>query len=69
VESQGRPQFLRRTVNAFTDGSVNLGLIFAIPTVLVWNMVRRDQQSNTPLAQIGRRVINGDRSLQMKNRS
>jgi hypothetical protein len=97
--------FYAEPVHAFTDGSVNLGLIFATHTALVWNMMRRDQQfrsalvsrdiigqakgmlmerfgidaagafellkrvsqeSNTPLAQIGQRVITGDGSLRMK---
>lgn len=98
--------FYAESVNAFTDGSVNLGLIFATHTALVWNMMRRDEQfrsallsrdiigqakgmlmerfgidaaaafellkrvsqeSNTPLAQIGQRIIIGDRSLRMKD--
>ena len=36
--------FYTDSVNAFDDGSVNLGLIFATHTALVWNMMRRDQQ-------------------------
>jgi len=36
-------------VNAFDDGSVNLGLIFATHTALVWNMMRRDQQFRSAL--------------------
>jgi hypothetical protein len=36
--------FYAEPVNAFDDGSVNLGLIFATHTSLVWNMMRRDQQ-------------------------
>jgi hypothetical protein len=36
--------FYAEPVDAFDDGSVNLGLIFATHTALVWNMMRRDQQ-------------------------
>jgi ANTAR domain-containing protein/GAF domain-containing protein len=36
--------FYAEPVNAFDDVSVNLGLIFATHTALVWNMMRRDQQ-------------------------
>jgi hypothetical protein len=36
--------FYAEPVNAFDDGSVNLGLIFATHTAPVWNMMRRDQQ-------------------------
>jgi hypothetical protein len=35
--------------NAFDDGSVDLGLIFATHTALVWNMMRRDQQFRSAL--------------------
>ena len=36
--------FYAEPINAFHDGSANLGLIFATHTALVWNMMRRDQQ-------------------------
>jgi GAF domain-containing protein len=36
--------------NAFDDESVNVGLIFATHTGLVWNMMRRDQQFRSALA-------------------
>ena len=36
--------FYAQQVEAFDDVSVNLGLIFATHTALVWNMMRRDQQ-------------------------
>jgi ANTAR domain/GAF domain len=42
--------FYAEPVNAFDDGSVNLGLIFASHTALVWNMMRRDQQFRSALA-------------------
>ena len=41
--------FYAEPVNAFDDGSVNLGLIFATHTALVWNMMRRDQQFRNAL--------------------
>jgi hypothetical protein len=41
--------FFAEPVNAFDDGSVNLGLIFATHTALVWNMMRRDQQFRSAL--------------------
>jgi len=41
--------FYAEPVNAFDDGSVNLGMIFATHTALVWNMVRRDQQFRAAL--------------------
>jgi hypothetical protein len=41
--------FYAEPVNAFDDGSVNLGLIFATHTALVWNMTRRDQQFRSAL--------------------
>jgi AmiR/NasT family two-component response regulator len=36
--------------NAFDNESVNVGLIFATNTGLVWNMMRRDQQFRAALA-------------------
>jgi ANTAR domain-containing protein/GAF domain-containing protein len=36
--------FYTESVGAFDDGSVNLGLIFATHTALVWTNMRRDQQ-------------------------
>jgi hypothetical protein len=36
--------FYAEPVNAFDDGSVNLGLIFATHTALVWTTMRRDLQ-------------------------
>jgi hypothetical protein len=41
--------FYAEPVNAFNDGSVDLGLIFATHTALVWNMVQREQQFRTAL--------------------
>jgi AmiR/NasT family two-component response regulator len=41
--------FYAEPVNAFDDGSVDLGLIFATHTALVWNMVQREQQFRTAL--------------------
>jgi hypothetical protein len=41
--------FYAEPVNAFDDGSVDLGLIFATHTALVWNMMRRDQQFRSAL--------------------
>lgn len=41
--------FYAEPANAFDDGSVNLGLLFATHTALVWNMLRRDQQFRTAL--------------------
>jgi GAF domain-containing protein len=47
--------FYAEVANAFDDESVNLGLIFAAHTGLVWNMVRRDQQFRSAL--VSRDVI------------
>ena len=47
--------FYAEPVNAFDDGSVNLGLIFASHTALVWNMMRRDLQFRSAL--VSRDVI------------
>jgi hypothetical protein len=41
--------FYAEPINAFDDGSVNLGVIFATHTALVWNMMRRDQQFRSAL--------------------
>jgi GAF domain-containing protein len=41
--------FYAEPINAFDDGSVDLGMIFATHTALVWNMARRDQQFRTAL--------------------
>lgn len=41
--------FYAEPANAFDDGSVDLGLIFATHTALVWNMTRRDQQFRNAL--------------------
>lgn len=41
--------FYAEPANAFDDGSVDLGLLFATQTALVWNMLRRDQQFRTAL--------------------
>jgi hypothetical protein len=41
--------FYAEPTNAFDEGSVNLGLIFATHAALVWNMVRRDQQFRVAL--------------------
>ena len=38
------------SANAFDDESVNVGLIFATHSGLVWNMMRRDQQFRAALA-------------------
>ena len=42
--------FYTEIANAFDDESVNVGLIFATHTGLVWNMMRRDQQFRSALA-------------------
>jgi AmiR/NasT family two-component response regulator len=47
--------FYAEPVNAFDDGSVNLGLIFATHTALVWNMMGRDLQFRSAL--VSRDVI------------
>jgi hypothetical protein len=47
--------FYAEPVNAFDDGSVNLGLIFATHTALVWTTMRRDQQFRTAI--VSRDVI------------
>lgn len=47
--------FYAEPTNAFDDGSVNLGLIFATHAALVWNMMRRDQQFR--IALVSRDVI------------
>jgi hypothetical protein len=41
--------FYAEPINAFDDGSVNLGLPFATHTALVWNMMRREQQFHSAL--------------------
>jgi ANTAR domain/GAF domain len=41
--------FYAEPINAFDDGSVNLGLVFATHAALVWNMMRRDQQFRSGL--------------------
>jgi hypothetical protein len=50
--------------NAFTDGSVNLGLIFATHTALVWNMMRRDQQFRSAL--VSRDIIGQAKGMLME---
>lgn len=42
--------FYAEAANAFGDESVNVGLMFATHTGLVWNMMRRDQQFRSALA-------------------
>ncbi len=42
--------FYAEVANAFDDESVNVGLIFATHTALVWTMMRRDQQFRSALA-------------------
>jgi ANTAR domain len=41
--------FYAEPINAFDDGSVSLGLLFATHTGLLWNMTRRDQQFRSAL--------------------
>ena len=41
--------FYAEPVHAFDDESVNLGLIFATHTAMVWDMMRRDQQFRSAL--------------------
>ncbi len=47
--------FYAEPANAFDAGSLDLGLIFATHTALVWNMTRRDQQFRAAL--VSRDVI------------
>jgi uncharacterized protein (UPF0147 family) len=47
--------FYAEAPNAFDDGSVDVGLIFATHAALVWNMMRRDQQFRVAL--VSRDVI------------
>jgi hypothetical protein len=47
--------FYAEPTNAFDDGSVNLGLIFATHAALAWNMMRRDQQFR--IALVSRDII------------
>ena len=42
--------FYAERASAYDDESVNVGLIFATHTGLVWNMMRRDQQFRSALA-------------------
>jgi ANTAR domain/GAF domain len=56
--------FYAEPINAFDDGSVNLGMIFATHTVLVWNMVRRDQQFRTAL--VSRDIIGQAKGMLME---
>jgi ANTAR domain/GAF domain len=56
--------FYAEPVNAFTDGSVNLGLIFATHTALVWNMMRRDQQFRSAL--VSRDIIGQAKGMLME---
>jgi len=57
--------FYAEPINAFDDGSVNLGIIFATHTALVWNMVRRDQQFRTAL--VSRDIIGQAKGMLMEH--
>ena len=56
--------FYAEPTNAFDDGSVNLGMIFATHTALVWNMMRRDQQFRTAL--VSRDIIGQAKGMLME---
>jgi ANTAR domain/GAF domain len=47
--------FYAEPANAFDEDSVDLGLVFATHTALIWNMMRRDQQFRSAL--VSRDVI------------
>jgi ANTAR domain/GAF domain len=56
--------FYAEPINAFDDGSVNLGMMFATHAALVWNMVRRDQQFRTAL--VSRDIIGQAKGMLME---
>jgi ANTAR domain/GAF domain len=56
--------FYAEPVNAFDDGSVDLGMIFATHTALVWNMVRRDQQFRAAI--VSRDIIGQAKGMLME---
>jgi AmiR/NasT family two-component response regulator len=56
--------FYAEPVNAFDDGSVDLGMIFATHTALVWNMVRRDQQFRAAI--VSRDIIGQAKGILME---
>jgi hypothetical protein len=56
--------FYAEPTNAFDDGSVNLGMIFASHTALVWNMARHEQQFRTAL--VSRDIIGQAKGMLME---
>ena len=56
--------FYAEPINAFDDGSVNVGMMFATHAALVWNMVRRDQQFRTAL--VSRDIIGQAKGMLME---
>jgi GAF domain-containing protein len=56
--------FYAEPINAFDDGSVNLGMMFATHAALVWNMARRDQQFRTAL--VSRDIIGQAKGMLME---
>jgi hypothetical protein len=56
--------FYAEPINAFDDGSVNLGMMFATHAALLWNMVRRDQQFRTAL--VSRDIIGQAKGMLME---
>lgn len=56
--------FYAEPINAFDDGSVHLGMMFATHATLVWNMVRRDQQFRAAL--ISRDIIGQAKGMLME---
>lgn len=56
--------FYAEPINAFDDGSVNLGLLFATHTALAWNMMRRDQQFRDAL--LSRDIIGQAKGMLME---
>jgi AmiR/NasT family two-component response regulator len=56
--------FYAEPINAFDDGSVDLGMIFATHTALVWNMARSDQQFRTAL--VSRDIIGQAKGMLME---
>ena len=56
--------FYAEPTNAFDDGSVNLGMIFASHTAPVWNMARHEQQFRTAL--VSRDIIGQAKGMLMQ---
>lgn len=56
--------FYAEHAHAFDDGSVDLGMVFATHTALVWSMMRRDQQFRAAL--VSRDIIGQAKGMMME---